>query len=69
MISLRRQRAVLERQVEPLPDVEQRLGQRINQYILDNLGETSKMAEFMTGDFRRRGGDPARAIRQMVEVM
>ena len=33
-MSLRRQRATLERQVEPLPDFEQRLGQRINQCIL-----------------------------------
>ena len=33
-MSLGRQRAVLERQLEPLPDVEQRLGQCIDQCIL-----------------------------------
>lgn len=41
----------------------------INQYIIDNLEETSTMAEFMTGDFRKTGADPETFFRRAIEVM
>jgi SNF2 family DNA or RNA helicase len=41
----------------------------VNQYILDNLTETSKMAQFMTGDFRRTGIDPKALFKRAIEVM
>jgi SNF2 family DNA or RNA helicase len=42
----------------------------INQYILENLNETSEMAQFMTGDFRKLGGvSPRDIFRRALEVL
>ena len=41
----------------------------VNRYIMDNLSETSKMAQFMTGDFRRKGIDPRTLMKRAIEVM
>lgn len=41
----------------------------VNQYIIDNLAETSKMALFMTGDYQKQGLDPQTFFRQAIEVM